>query len=95
MDSETRAAFARIDRYFELGKLQHQELRNDVQGLKQDMHELKQDMHELKVDVHELKQDLSALAAEFRSFRDWATVQFAELRTAIRDLTRRLERVEG
>lgn len=30
MDDETRAAFGRMDRYFELGQAQHLELRGDI-----------------------------------------------------------------
>ncbi|HUP18732.1 MAG TPA: hypothetical protein VM778_02130 [Gemmatimonadota bacterium] len=37
---------------------------------------------------------LAALEATFRSFRDWVTEQFAELRAAIQQLTVRIEILE-
>jgi chromosome segregation ATPase len=101
MDDETRAAFARIDRWFELSQAQHLELRQDVNGLREDVNGLREDVNGLREDVNGLREDvnglrhrLDALYAEFRSFRDWAVVQFAELRGLIQQLTLRVERLE-
>jgi hypothetical protein len=73
MDDETRAAFARIDRYFELSQAQHLELRQDIARL---------------------DGRLAALTAEFRTFRDWVTARFAELRTTVLLLIERLDDLE-
>jgi Tfp pilus assembly protein PilO len=70
MDDETRAAFGRMERWFELSRAQHQEFRA------------------------EMRTEITGLRAEFRTFRDWATVAIAELRTQLRDVLARLDRLE-
>jgi predicted RNase H-like nuclease (RuvC/YqgF family) len=98
MRAENAAAFARIDRYFELGQAQHQALRADVTELRTDVTELRTDVTELRTHVTELrtevtvlKRDVAALRNEFRQFRDWAAAQLNELRSAVALLTRRLD----
>ena len=91
-----RAAFAglearlesRMNRWFELGQGQHVELR-------QDFARLDARITELREDVSRLDAQLAAFYAEFRTFRDWVTEQFAELRAVIRQLTHRIESLEG
>jgi len=96
MDEETRAAFGRMDRYFELGHVQHQELRTEMhagfaelhQELRTEMHagfaevraEFKSEIGGLRTEFSGLRDEFDALRAEFRSFRDWATGKFAARR---------------
>jgi len=108
MDDETRAAFARMDRSFELNQAHYNELRNDVAGLhvkfdglqqdvgglKQEVGGLKQEVGGLKQEVRALRHEIDALREEFYRFRDWVTEQFAEIRRALQQLTVRVERLE-
>ena len=101
MDDETRAAFARMDRSFELNQAHYNELRNDVaglhvkfDGLQQDVGGLKQEVGGLKQEVRALRHEIDALREEFYRFRDWVTEQFAEIRRALQQLTVRVERLE-
>jgi len=85
MDTETRAAFARIDNYFELNQAQIQDLREDLR------HEIRHEVGSLRT---EMREDISGLRAEFRSFRDWVTTQLADVRVAIQQLTTRIDRFD-
>jgi predicted nucleic acid-binding Zn-ribbon protein len=87
MDDETRAAFARIDRYFELNQAQYNDLRQEVAGLHVKVDDLRQE-------VGGLRREIDALREEFHRFRDWVAAQLAEIRLAIQQLTVRVERLE-
>jgi predicted nuclease with TOPRIM domain len=108
MDDETRAAFARIDRYFELNQAQYNDLRHDVADLRQDVADLRQTVgglpqavaglhvkvDDLRQEVGGLRREIDALREEFHRFRDWVAAQLAEIRVALRQLTVRVERLE-
>jgi glutathione S-transferase len=91
MDDETRAAFARMERWFELGQAQHLELRAEV---RQTREELKADIGGVRAGVARVEARLTALEREFRAFRDWATAAISDLRTSVTDIIARLERLE-
>jgi hypothetical protein len=144
MDDETRAAFGRIERSFQLAQQEmragfdrtHQEMRagfervdrielaqqegfervNRVElalqegfervgrvelalqkGFERVDHylELAQEQHlQLAARVADLSERVRALEAEFRSFRDWATTKFASIFRELRDIVKRLDRLE-
>jgi chromosome segregation ATPase len=95
MDDETRAAFARMDRWFELSQAQHQDLRQEMERQHQDLRqEMERQHQELRQQISRLDAGLTALYAEFRAFRDWVALQFADLRGVIQELTLRVERLE-
>jgi uncharacterized coiled-coil DUF342 family protein len=108
MDDETRAAFGRIDRWFELNQAQYSELRQDVAGLhmkfddlrqgvgslRREIDALRQEIDALRQEIDALRQEIDALRQEFYRFRDWVTAQFAEIRLALQQLTLRVERLE-
>jgi predicted nucleic acid-binding Zn-ribbon protein len=101
MDDEMRAAFARIDRWFELSQAQHSELRQEVGGLGQRLAGVEQEVGGLRQEVGGLgrrldgvEREITALRHEFHRFRDWVTARFAEVRLALEDLAGRIERLE-
>jgi hypothetical protein len=67
MDEETRSAFARLDRYFELNQAQFLELSSKVTGL--------------DGKVTGLDGKVTGLESQLRSFRDWTVEQFMGVRT--------------
>ena len=87
MDGETRAAFGRMDRWFELNQSQYNDLRQDVAGLHGKMDGLSQE-------VGALRQDLQGIRQEFYRFRDWVAAQFAEIRLALQHLTVSVDRLD-
>jgi hypothetical protein len=96
MDEETRAAFGRMDRWFELSQAQHIEFRDEmreaVAGLRTELTaEIARSADELRAEMREGDQ---ALRAELRSFRDWVVSAITELRTQIREILMRLDRLE-
>jgi chromosome segregation ATPase len=94
MDDETRAAFGRMDRWFELNQSQYNDLRQDVAGLHVKMDGLSQEVGGLRQDLQGLRQEFDALRQEFYRFRDWVTAQFAEVRLALQQLTARVDRLD-
>jgi chromosome segregation ATPase len=101
MDEETRAAFGRMDRYFELAQTRHLELRDglgrveDRLGRVEDRLVLVEDRLVRVEDRLGVVEDrLGNLEAEFRTFRDWVTARFDELSRQIRDILLRLDRLE-
>ncbi|HUH12264.1 MAG TPA: hypothetical protein VMK65_04110 [Longimicrobiales bacterium] len=87
MDDETRAAFGRMDRYFELAQVQHAELRADVRSLDKRLGGVEDRLGGVE-------DRLGALEASLRSFRDWVAEQFAQVRAALQQLTARVEVLE-
>ncbi|CAN5839485.1 hypothetical protein BH23GEM9_BH23GEM9_03370 [soil metagenome] len=85
MDDETRAAFGRIEHWFELNQLQFVEMRRDLGGridrLNDGVDILTGRVDILTGRVDTLTDRFEGLSAEFHSFRDWATVQVAEVRS--------------
>ena len=77
---ETRAAFARIDHWFELLHVQHVETRREIR--------------ELREGQDELKTGLARLEAEFRRYRDWVAAELSHLRSSVQQLTRRVDLLE-
>jgi septal ring factor EnvC (AmiA/AmiB activator) len=101
MDEETRAAFGRIDRYFELAQAQHLELRDDVGRVEDGLGRVEDRLGRVadrlghvEDRLGRLEDRLGRLEAEFRTFRDWVTARFAELSRQIRDILLRLGRLE-
>ena len=101
MDDETRAAFGRMHRWFELNHSQYNDLRQDVAGLHVKIDGLSEEVGGLSREVGGLRQDLQglrhefdALRQEFYRFRDWVTAQFAEIRLALQQLTARVDRLD-
>jgi chromosome segregation ATPase len=108
MDEETRAAFGRIDHYFELAYALHLEVHADVRALSErvgglegrfDRLEARFDALEARFDALEARFDalearFDALEAEFRSFRDWVTARLADLSRQLREVLKRLDRLE-
>jgi DNA anti-recombination protein RmuC len=103
MDAETREAFARIDRWFELSQAQHAESRAEMRQQNEALRtELRGEMRaqgdELRAEMRDMRTELSdridALTAEFRGFRDWVVAEFAEVRRQLRQLTARVEALE-
>jgi chromosome segregation ATPase len=80
MDDETRAAFGRIDRYFELLQAQYVELRRDVTDLRRD--------------VTELRRDVNSCLEQIAGHRRETSAGFEELGVFRRDLTVRLDALE-
>jgi hypothetical protein len=85
MDAETREAFARIDRWFELSQAQHAESRAEMRQQNEALRtELRGEMRaqgdELRAEMRDMRTELSdridALTAEFRGFRDWVVAEF-------------------
>jgi glutathione S-transferase len=64
MDDETRAAFARIDRWFELGQQQHNELRQQHMELRAEMDRR---FTALEQELRSLRDWVSAAIADLRS----------------------------
>ena len=87
MDAETRAAFGRMDHYFELMQAQHLEVRADLARMDTRMSRFEERMSRLEERMSDLEESV-------RSFRDWVTIQFAELRAALQQLTARVDRLE-
>jgi DNA repair exonuclease SbcCD ATPase subunit len=98
MDDETRAAFARIDRWFELGQQQHLGLQEQVTGLQEQVTGLQEQQTEFRQELRELRSEMdrrfTALEQELRSLRDWVTAAIADLRSAIQQILVRLDRLE-
>lgn len=101
MDEETRAAFGRIDHFFELAYALHLEVHADVRALSErvgglegrfDALEGRFDRLEGRFDALEARFD--ALEAEFRNFRDWVTARLADLSRQLREVLKRLDRLE-
>jgi predicted nuclease with TOPRIM domain len=94
------AGFARVDSYFELQQAQHVELRGDVNGIRGDLNELRDEVRELRAMVEDLidrvdriearmgtlELTVQRLDSEVRALRDWATREFAEVRSELRQL---------
>lgn len=102
MDTETRAAFKRIDHWFELSQAQYnglrQELGSRLDGVEREVSGLRKEVgglqQELGGRLDSVEQEVGGLRQEFHRFRDWATERFAEIRLALEDLTRRIDRLE-
>jgi len=94
MDAETRAAFGRMDHYFELMQAQHLEVRADLARMDTRMSRFEERMSRLEERMSRLEERMSDLEESVRSFRDWVTIQFAELRAALQQLTARVDRLE-
>ena len=98
MDEETRAAFGRIDRYFELSQLQFGELRSEFGELRSEFGELRSEFGDLRSEFGDLRSEvaelraevrantegLQALRSEFRGFRDWTETSFARIRAELK-----------
>lgn len=96
MDDETRTAiadlaetvrtgFARMDRYFELQQAHHVAFRAEMRG---ELSEVRAELAELRSRLDALSERVDRIETEVRSFRDWATREFADLRREIRTLER-------
>jgi predicted nucleic acid-binding Zn-ribbon protein len=98
MDDETRAAFARIDRWFELGQQQHLGLQQQVTGLQEQFTGLQEQQTEFRQELTEMRSEMdrrfTALEHELRSLRDWVTAAIADLRSAVQQILLRLDRLE-
>jgi chromosome segregation ATPase len=98
MDEDTRAAFARIDRWFDLGQQQHLELREQHLELRQHHTELRQLLIESRSEMDRrftaLDRRFTALEQQLRSLRDWVSAAIADLRSAIQQILVRLDRLE-
>jgi predicted nuclease with TOPRIM domain len=100
------AGFARVDSYFELQQAQHVELRGDVNGIRGDLNELRDEVRELRAMVEvlidrvdrievrlgTLEQTVQRLDNEVRALRDWATREFAEVRSELRQMRHEVAR---
>jgi hypothetical protein len=84
MDDETRAAFGRIDRWFELSQQQHVELRSVMDRGFADVDRRLADMDGR----------IGGLQQEIRALRDWVTSAIAELRSIVQQILARLDRLE-
>lgn len=69
-----------MERWFELSQGQYNDLRGEVRRVAEN--------------VSLLDTRVSGIEESLRSFRDWVTLQFADLRVAIQSLTTRVERLE-
>jgi predicted nuclease with TOPRIM domain len=92
--------FARADSYFELQQAQHVELRGDVNQLRGEVREIRDEVRELRAMVEALigrvdriearlgtlELTVQRLDSEVRALRDWATGEFAEVRSELRQL---------
>lgn len=73
MDQETRSAFARMDRYFELSQAQFLELSSKVTSLDDKV-------TSLDAKVTSLDDKVASLENQLRSFRDWTVGEFVAVR---------------
>jgi chromosome segregation ATPase len=94
------AGFARVDAHFELQQGQHLELRGDVNDLRGNVNDLRGDVNELRamvgalidrvdrieIRMGTLEQTVQRLDNEVRALRDWATREFAEVRSELRQM---------
>jgi cell division septum initiation protein DivIVA len=87
MDTETRAALGRIDRYFELIQAQYVELRRDVNSCLEQISDLRRDVTELRHDVNSCLEQIAAHRRE-------TSAGFEELGVFRRDVTARLDALE-
>lgn len=105
MDAETRAAFARIDRYFELNQVQITELRQEVAAQGEVLHALSGTVQTLGVEVQTLGSEVKTLgsnvqnlhnqvqtlAGELRSLRSWTEAGFVRIRDELRSFRAAME----
>ncbi|HUF51360.1 MAG TPA: hypothetical protein VMN60_11025 [Longimicrobiales bacterium] len=94
MDDETRAAFGRMDRYFELGYAEMRSLRSETRSIRTELEAVGVELKALRTDVNANSAELASLRDELRGFRDWVVTQFAELRAELKRFNVRLERLE-
>jgi predicted nucleic acid-binding Zn-ribbon protein len=79
VDESMHAGFACVAHWFELQQAQHLELRTEVQSLRAEVRALTQRVDRVEERLASLQSDVGAL-------RDWATREFADVRTEIRRL---------
>jgi hypothetical protein len=91
MDDETRAAFARIDRWFDLSQQQHMELSSRMDRGFADMNAGFADVDQRFADMNG---QLAGLQQEIRALRDWVTSAIVELRSIVQQILTRLDRLE-
>jgi uncharacterized coiled-coil protein SlyX len=98
MDDETRAAFARMERWFELGQQQHLEFRAGVEqrftGVEGRLTGMEGRLTGLEGRLTDQARALAGLQQEVRSLRDWVTGAIADLRSAVQQILTRLDRLE-
>jgi hypothetical protein len=91
MDDETRAAFDRIDRWFELSHQQHMELQSRVDRGFADVDRRFDDVDRR---LGAMDGRIAGLEQELRALRDWVTSAIAELRSIVQQILVRLDRLE-
>jgi predicted nucleic acid-binding Zn-ribbon protein len=105
MDDEMRAAFARMERWFELGQQQHLEFRAEMErrfsgvddrftGVEDRFTGLEGRFTGLEGRFTGLEDRLTRLEHEVRALRDWVTGAIADLRSAVQQILTRLDRLE-
>lgn len=90
--ARTEAGFARMDHYFELLQAQR---RDDLDRIDARFDQVDQRFERVEARLDRVEGEVRSLRAELSSFRDWVTTQFTELRAWLRDLTARVESLEG
>jgi hypothetical protein len=83
MDDETRAAFARMDRYFELSQAQFLELRDEVRELRGEVETLRSRVDRLERVTNERFDDVSDQLRTLRQSQQYANERLAELRDQV------------